>query len=185
MYVSCSIGISIYPKDGHDANTLLKHADTAMYKSKASGRNNYHFYHPKMTLVAQDKMLMNSNMIKALKNEEFLVYYQPQIETGSGILLGVEALVRWRHRKIGIIDPSKFLPYIEDKGLVIKMDQWVMHEAMSKFHDWHQKGYTPGILALNLTIGHLNKIEFFDDLQNTIRKIGISPRLLEFEITRR
>ncbi|MCK4973997.1 MAG: diguanylate cyclase, partial [Sulfurimonas sp.] len=132
LYVSASIGISLYPKDGTNGNELLMYADNAMYKAKDEGRGNFQFYSAEMTALALSKVIMESSMRKALKNEEFVLCYQPQMNASNDELIGMEALVRWQHPTKGLIPPSEFIPLAEETGLIIELDKWVMRTAMNQ-----------------------------------------------------
>lgn len=183
LYVSSSIGISLYPEDGDDASHLLKYADAAMYKAKKEGRHNYKFYSSEMTDLAFERVQMETNLYQALKNEEFLVYYQPQIDGYTDKLIGMEALVRWQHPSKGLIDPDKFLFIAEDTGLIVELDRWVMKTAMTQLVEWYKKGLNPGKLALNLARKQLQEEDFISMLYDMLIEVGMKPEWLELEIT--
>ncbi len=183
LYVTSSIGISLYPEDGDDASHLLKYADAAMYKAKEEGRHNYKFYSSEMIDLAFERVQMETNLYQSLKNEEFVVYYQPQIDGYTDKLIGMEALVRWQHPSKGLIAPDKFLSIAEDTGLIVELDRWVMKTAMTQLVEWYKKGLNPGKLALNLATKQLQEEDFLSMLHDMLIEIGMKPEWLELEIT--
>ena len=183
LYISCSIGISLYPKDDVYADNLLKYADAAMYKAKEEGRNNFQFYHTEMTELAYERISMKASLRQALENKEFQVYYQPQVDARSEKLIGLEALVRWIHPNMGLIPPSKFISLAEENGLIVEIDQWVMKTAMSQIKEWYEKGFLPGTLALNLTLTHLRREDYIELLEKCLEKNAFKPAWLDLEIT--
>ena len=183
IYVSGSIGISIYPTDAHNAEHLLKYADTAMYKAKEEGRNNYQFYSSKMTDLAFEKMTMKTNLKQAIQKNEFLIYYQPQIDATKDKLVGIEALIRWNHPTKGLLYPESFLHLAEETGLIVEIDRWVMKTAMKEIAKWYNDGLIPGILALNLPIQKLEESNFINELKYCIEEYKFDPKWLELEIT--
>ena len=183
FYISLSIGIAIYPEDGTSPEELLKNADAAMYQAKDDGRNNFRFYAPSMTEKALKRVTMEASFRNALKNEEFVVYYQPQVDASTGKTIGTEALVRWMHPDKGLLTPSSFLPFAHETGLVIPMDQWVMITAMTQYAQWYQQGLEPGILSLNLSMSQLNKDDFVTLIHRLTEITGCNPKWLEFELT--
>lgn len=183
LYTSSSIGISLYPEDDSSAENLLKYADAAMYKAKDEGRNNYQFYRTEMTEHAFESIVMRAGLRQALENNEFLVYYQPQIDAVSGELKGLEALVRWEHPTLGLLLPSKFLSLAEESGIIVEIDRWVMQTAMLQVNAWYKQGFQPGILALNLSLTHLRREDYIKTLSSTIDEIYFRSEWLELEIT--
>ena len=183
LYISCSIGISLYPKDDIYADNLLKYADAAMYKAKDEGRNNYQFYRTEMTDHAFERIIMKAGLRKALDNEEFIVYYQPQIDARSEKLIGLEALVRWKHPNMGLMPPAKFISLAVESGLIVEVDRWVMRTAMDQVKEWYKDGLSPGILALNLTLTNLKQDNYLESLNECIAKNDFEPSCLELEIT--
>ena len=183
LYVSCSIGISIYPDDGISAQNLLKFADSAMYKAKDEGRNNYQYYNSTMTELAFERVAMETSLRAGLKNEEFIVYYQPQVNGVTDKLIGMEALVRWQHPTMGLVFPDKFISLAQSTGLIVQLDRFVMKTAMTQLSKWYQKGLNPGILAMNLTVQQLKQDDFIAILQNLIKETGCKAEWLEFELT--
>lgn len=183
LYVSSSIGISLYPDDGSSAQNLLKYADAAMYKAKNDGRNNFQFYSAEMTELAFERVIMETHLRTALKSKEFVVYYQPQINAENNKLIGMEALVRWQHPTMGLLSPAKFIPLAELTGLIIKLDQLVMKIAMMQISQWYRKGLNPGRLSLNLAIKQLHQNDFITILEKLIKKTRCKPKWLELEVT--
>ncbi|MDA3908834.1 MAG: PAS domain S-box protein, partial [Sulfurimonas sp.] len=183
LYVSCSIGISIYPDDGVSAVNLLKFADSAMYKAKDEGRNNYQYYNSTMTELAFERVVMETSLRAALQNEEFIVYYQPQVNGVTDKLIGMEALVRWKHPSMGLVSPAKFIPLAESTGLIVELDRFVMRTAMMQLSLWYKAGLNPGVLVMNLTVKQLKKDDFIDTLQNLIKETECKPEWLELEVT--
>jgi len=183
LYVSSSIGISTFPQDSIDSHDLLKYADVAMYKAKEEGRNNFQFYSYEMTELVFERVMMEANLREALKNKEFVTHYQPQIDASKNKIVGVEALVRWKHPSLGLIFPAKFINLAEENGLVLEIDQFMMQTAMKQVKSWYDAGLNPGILALNLTVKQLEKSDFLEKLQTCIEKYEFKPEWLELEIT--
>lgn len=183
LYVSGSVGISFYPQDATDAQSLLKYADTAMYRAKEEGRNNYQFYAPEMTELALKRILMQTSLRQAIDNEEFMIYYQPQMNISTNSLIGVEVLIRWDHPTIGVLMPDEFIPLAEESGMIAEIDQWVMKTAMMQISQWYKEGLNPGVLGLNVSIMQLDKINFLQQLKESLRRHDFDPAWLELEIT--
>ena len=183
FYVTGSVGISLYPQDATEMDKLLMYADTAMYKAKNAGKNNVQFYNAEMTDMAVEHVAMQSSLRNALKEEEFIVYYQPQMNVKTSKQIGVEALIRWRHPTLGLILPSKFIPIAEKTGLIVSIDLWVMKTAMRQMAQWYKKGLNPGILALNLSIKQLHQKDFISQFKGMLLETGCNSDCLELEVT--
>ena len=183
FYVSLSIGVAIYPEDGETVDELLKNADAAMYQAKDDGRNTYQFYTQEMTEKAFERVAMEASFRNALNNEEFVVYYQPQVDGRNDRYIGMEALIRWNHPDMGLISPANFLSFAEDTGLIIPMDMWIMRTAMDQLTKWYEAGLEPGVLALNLSIKQLQKENFLENLQQIMKDTGCRPEWIELEVT--
>ncbi|MEA3372404.1 MAG: EAL domain-containing protein [Campylobacterota bacterium] len=183
LYVSSSIGISLHPEDGESAHNLLKYADAAMYKAKDEGRNNFQFYSAEMTERAFERVAMEASLRQALKNEEFVLRYQPQVDASTEKIIGVEALVRWQHPSMGLVSPAKFIPLAEETGLIVELDRWVMKAAMKEFSAWYKEGLKPGVLSLNLAMKQLERDDFLHIVQNSMEAIAFEPQWLELEVT--
>ena len=183
VFVSTSIGISLYPFDASTANDLIRNADGAMYQAKEQGRNGYQIYDESMSAKALERIILESQLHKALKDEEFTVFYQPQVSSRSGKVVGIEALVRWKSRELGMVEPARFLPLAEEIGLVIKIDQWVMKHACRQHKLWLDAGMPPVTLALNISGQHFMKNELLDTVTAILKESGLDPGLLELELT--
>ena len=183
LYISCSIGISFYPQDAKNANDLVKYADAAMYKAKEEGRNNFQFYSTEMTTLAYERVVMETSLRQAVKNEEFLLFYQPQVNAKNSKMIGMEALIRWEHPRLGMIPPDKFIPIAEESGLIIEIDRWVMRTAMMQVREWYDQGLDPGVLSLNLSIKQLKDEKFIEMIKECLSSIAFDPKWLEMEVT--
>jgi diguanylate cyclase (GGDEF)-like protein/PAS domain S-box-containing protein len=183
LYLSCSIGISLYPTDGGSVQDLLKYADAAMYKAKEEGRSNFQFYSSEMTILAFERVVMEASLRSGLENEEFEVYYQPQVDGVEEKIIGMEALVRWKHPKMGLVMPSKFIPLAESTGLIVKLDRYTMKRAMQQLSSWYKEGLNPGVLALNLSMQQLRQKDFIDFTKELFEVSGCKPEWIEFEVT--
>jgi len=161
----------------------LKYADAAMYKAKDEGRNNFQFYSAEMTERAFEHVAMEASLRQALEKEEFIVYYQPQMDGIEDKLIGMEALVRWKHPTMGLVSPAKFIPIAEETGLIVPLDQWVMKTAMRQIVQWYEKGFNPGVLALNLAMKQLQQKDFITMFESLIQETGCKPEWLELEVT--
>jgi len=183
LYVSCSIGISLYPDDGTSAQNLLKYADSAMYKAKENGRDSFQFYSAEMTELAFKRVVMETALRSAIQNREFIVYYQPQVDATNNKLIGMEALVRWQHPTMGLVAPNNFIPLAETTGLIVELDRLVMEMAMSQIAQWYKKGLNPGVLAMNLAVKQLKRKDFIEMFKSLIEEIKCKPEWLELEVT--
>ncbi len=183
LYVTSSIGISIYPDDTTNDDNLIKYADAAMYKAKDEGRDNYQFYSRDMTAFAFERVIMESSLRVALQEDQFEVYFQPQFKAQSYKIVGMEALIRWRHPSLGLVSPIKFISIAEESGLIVDIDRVVMYKAMKLFVKWYEKGLNPGILSLNLAMKQLYKNDFLAHLVQIMNELNFQPHWLELEIT--
>lgn len=183
FYVTSSIGISIYPDNGKTTKDLLKNADAAMYKAKSEGRNNFQYYSAEMTAQAFERVHMEGRLRTAIENDEFEVYYQPQINGATNMVVGMEALVRWHSPSLGLVFPSKFIPIAESTGLIVEIDRLVMRMAIAQFTEWNRKGLQPGTLSLNLSMKQLQRKDLVAFVVGSLVETGCSPEWLEMEIT--
>jgi predicted signal transduction protein with EAL and GGDEF domain len=183
LFISSSIGISIFPDDATTEENLIKFSDTAMYRAKDEGRNNYQFYSSEMTTQAFERVVIENSLRAAIANEEFIVYYQPQYNALNDTIVGMEALVRWNHPQIGLIPPAKFIPIAEESGLIVEIDRIVMKQAMKDFANWYKNNYNPGVLSLNLAMKQLNQSDFVVTLLNIMNSMQFQAKWLELEVT--
>ncbi len=183
LYITCSIGISLYPQDADNEKDLLKYADTAMYIAKGNGRNSIQFYNHEMTKYALNQIQMKTQLRQAIDNEEFLLHYQPQIDISTNKIIGVEALIRWQHPTKGLLTPKKFINLAEETGMIIEIDKWVMQTALKQVSQWINEGLNLGTLSLNISIKQLENTNFVKNLKYNIDKFGFNPKCLELEIT--
>ena len=183
LHIGISIGISIYPDDGHDAETLIKCADTAMYYAKESGRNNYKFFESSMNVRAVQRQSIEASLRRALERQEFVLHYQPKVNLESGVMVGVEALIRWQHPEHGLLLPGQFIPIAEDCGLILSIGRWALHEACRQAHAWQQTGLPPVTVAVNTSAIEFRAPDFLDNIRTTLDATGLQPRYLELELT--
>lgn len=183
LRVGCSIGIAVYPQDGDDAITLMKNADTAMYRAKDKGKNGYSFYSAEMNDTVIQKLVMEEWLNKALEHDEFVLYYQPQVDIFSNRMNGMEALIRWNHPRLGFISPGEFIPLAEETSLIIPIGEWVLRTACNQNKAWQDAGYTPLKMAVNISPIQFHQSNFVDVVLDALRESGLEPRYLELEIT--
>lgn len=183
LYATLSIGATIYPDDSMQSNTLLKNADAAMYKAKEDGRNTYRFYTEEMTERAFERIVMASSLRQALEREEFIVYYQPQMNGETDELIGMEALVRWMHPLMGLVSPAKFIPLAEETGLIVEIDKYVIQRAIRQFSVWCDQGLDPKKAAINLSVKQLQQEDLVETLQKAFHESSCRPDSIEIEVT--
>ena len=183
FYLTASIGISLYPNDGADAAALLKHADTAMYRAKDMGKNNYQFYSADMSAQAFERLTLESSLRHALERNEFLLYYQPQIELASGRLVGLEALLRWQHPEFGLVGPLQFIHSAEETGLIGPIGDWVLRTACHQVRAWESQGLRLERLAVNLSGRQLHQHGFIDGMKRALADCVPQTTEVELEIT--
>ncbi len=177
-----SIGVSLYPDDGREFDSLLKNADTALYQAKDSGRDTYRFFSEKMNMDAQEQLRLQGQLRNALRNQEFLLHYQPQIDIASGRIVGAEALVRWQHPELGLIPPARFIPLAERSGLLIPMGEWILGEACRQAQIWRENG-VPLVMAVNLSALQFKRGNLIETVANALKLSGLPAPLLELELT--
>jgi diguanylate cyclase (GGDEF)-like protein len=183
LYLGATIGISLFPRDGENGHTLIRNADTAMYRAKAARRGSYRFYAPEMTISAQERLRLDSMLRKALDNAELYLAYQPQVDLKSGETVGVEALLRWQHPTLGSIPPSRFIPVAEESGFISELGMWVLREACRQMRIWLDNGFEIPKIAVNVSVKQFERGGFVDSVRAVLRETGITPRRLELEIT--
>lgn len=183
LHITASIGVSIFPEDGGDEFTLMKHADIAMYRAKEQGKNNFQFYSANMSEHAAKMLQIESSLRRALERDELVLYYQGKVETSTGRVTGAEALVRWRHPELGLLSPDHFITLAEETGLIEPLSQWVLREACQQNRQWQQEGLPPLTMGVNLSARQFANDNLVGDIAATLRDVGMAPTLLELEIT--
>jgi diguanylate cyclase (GGDEF)-like protein/PAS domain S-box-containing protein len=181
--IAGSIGISIYPGDGEDAETLIKNADTAMYHAKESGRNNFQFFKPEMNRQAVERQSLEASLRHAVERGEFLLHYQPKIDLLTGQITGAEALIRWQHPDRGLISPAQFVPIAEDCGLILPIGRWVLREACKQAHEWQDAGLPFKRVSVNVSATEFRAKTFLEDVSITLRESGLQACHLDLELT--
>ena len=183
VFVTTSIGISLFPHDAITIDDLLKFADTAMYHAKEAGRNNYQFYRAEMNASAFERLVMENSLRRALDREEFMLFYQPKNELASGRIVGVEALLRWRHPDLGTVMPAQFVPVLEETGMVVAVGEWVLRTACRQMVAWREAGHAPLTVAINLSPRQFGQSNLGQVIDNVLQETGADPQWLELEIT--
>lgn len=183
LHIGGSIGISVYPGDGEDAETLIKNADTAMYHAKERGRNNFQFFKAEMNLKAVERQSLEGSLRRALEREEFLLHYQPKVNLDTGEITGVEALIRWQHPDRGLVPPSQFVPIAEDCGLILQIGRWVLREACRQASAWQNAGLPPLPIAVNVSAVEFRDKGFAERVRTVLSETGLEARYLELELT--
>ena len=183
LHITVSIGISIYPQDGQDAETLIKSADTAMYHAKENGRNNYQFFKQEMNVRVVERQALEAGLRRALERREFVLHYQPKIDLRTGAITGAEALIRWQHPEQGLVPPAQFVPIAEDCGLIVPIGQWVLHEACRQSRAWLNAGTPPVPMAVNISAVEFRAKGFVEGVVASLKQNGLDPSALELELT--
>jgi diguanylate cyclase (GGDEF)-like protein/PAS domain S-box-containing protein len=183
LHITASIGVSTYPEDGDDAEILLKNADTAMYQAKEKGRNNYQFFKKEMNLRAVNRQSLEVGLRDALQYHQFVLYYQPKINLTTGVISGVEALIRWMHPTLGLLPPLEFLPVAEDCGLIVPIGRWVLRETCRQVQEWISAGLRVAPVAVNVSSLEFRSEGFLENVRAILKETGLNPCYLELELT--
>ena len=181
--VTASVGVSIYPKDGDDEQSLMKNADIAMYQAKDDGKNNFRFYSEQMNTHSLERLALEASLRRALEQNEFRLYYQPKIDVRSDKIVGVEALLRWQHPELGMVAPMKFIPIAEETGLIVSIGRWVLKTACTQNMAWQRRGLPHLNMAVNLSRRQFADEDLLRDITSILKETGMRPGLLELEIT--
>lgn len=182
-FVSGSIGITIFPDDADDANDLLKNADAAMYRAKELGKANYQFFTADLNDQVAERLLLKNGLVKALEREEFKLFYQPKVTLSSDRIESVEALMRWDNPDLGMVSPARFIPILEETGMVVEVGEWAIREACLQHRRWIDAGLEPVRIAVNLSARQLREMSFVSVLQRLLKETGVGPDGIEIEIT--
>jgi diguanylate cyclase (GGDEF)-like protein/PAS domain S-box-containing protein len=183
LHVTTSIGVSVYPDDGLDAETLIKNADTAMYQAKENGRQSYRFFKPAMNVRAVERQSIEESLRRALERNEFTLHYQPKIDLRTGAITGAEALLRWTHPTHGLVSPARFIPVAEDCGLILPIGAWVLREACGQARAWVDAGLPVATMAVNVSAMEFQNENFLRNLTAILAETGLDPSSLELELT--
>ena len=183
LNVSCSIGISIFPEHGADCKTLIKNADAAMYGAKDSGRNNFRFFAEDMNAQAVERLALENSLRLALDNEELFLVYQPQLDIVSGRIIGLEALLRWQHPKLGLVPPDRFIRIAENSGLIVPIGEWVLRTACRQARKWQDEGLPAASVAVNVSAVQFRQAGFCEFIRKVLHEAGLVPQYLELELT--
>tara|TARA_R110000868_G_scaffold318196_4_gene578990 strand:- start:1473 stop:3320 length:1848 start_codon:yes stop_codon:yes gene_type:complete len=183
LYITTSIGISLYPFDGQNMQTLMKNADLALYRSKEHGKNNYQFYTLEMTSKAQEKMSLQNALVHAVANDEFLLHYQPKMEMKTRKITGVEALLRWKNKQFRLITPDEIIDLAEETGLIVPVNEWILKTACQNLKTWHQLGFKSLTVSVNCSARQFKQANLTNEIMRILTETGISPHFLELEVT--
>lgn len=183
LHVSASVGVSIYPDNGADAEALLKNADTAMYRAKERGRNTFRFYAAKMNAQNTEQLMLESALRHALERGELEMHYQPKMDLQTQRIVGVEALMRWHHPILGMIPPVQFIPIAEELGLIVSLGKWALERACADSRSWQKYGLPKVLMSVNLSPRQFESRTLIADIQAVLEASGLEPSLLELEIT--
>ena len=183
LHITTSIGVSVYPDDGEDAETLIRNADMAMYQAKENGRDGFQFFMPSMNVRAIERQSIEEGLRRALDQHEFVLHYQPKINLATGAISGAEVLIRWQHPTEGLVSPARFIPIAEESGLILPIGNWVLREACRQAHAWADEGLPGMTIAVNVSAVELRDDTFLARLFRVLGETGLDPRSLEVELT--
>ena len=183
LYITCSAGISLYPQDGPDVDTLLKNADVAMYRAKEAGRNNFQFFTAEMNQIVNERLQLEHSLRGALERKEFLLHFQQKVNVRTGAVVGSEALLRWMHPEWGLVRPVRFIPLAEETGLIVQIGEWVLEEACRQNVAWQKEGLEPGIVSVNLSARQFRQEGLVRAVSRILVHTGLDPSALELELT--
>ncbi|MFD0051609.1 putative bifunctional diguanylate cyclase/phosphodiesterase [Actinomycetes bacterium NPDC127524] len=182
MNITPSIGVAVYPYGGRTVEDLMKNADTAMYQAKENGKNSYYIFEKEENEIPSKKLVLENDLYKAIERNELVVYYQPQIDYHSRKIIGVEALIRWNHPKLGLVPPSEFIPIAEESGLILPIGEWILWEACTQVKKWNDQGFSIKV-GVNLSPRQFKKKDAISCIERLLGKTGLDPANLDLEIT--
>jgi len=183
LCVTCSAGISFYPQDGSDVETLLKNSDAAMYQAKEHGRNNFKFFTAEMNKRANERLVLESNLRRALERNELVLHYQTKVDLKTGVIVGAEALVRWEHPERGLLPPNDFIPLADETGLIVEIGEWVLRTACAQNRAWQDAGMRPIIISVNLSARQFRREGLVESVARITADANLKPEYLEMELT--
>ena len=183
VYATASVGVSLFPFDGDDSQTLLKNAGAALYKAKKSGGANYQFFTSDMHELATRRLALETNLRRAIQNEEFLIHYQPRVSVDSLAITGVEALVRWQHPQLGLVSPAEFIPLAEDTGLIVPIGEWVLRKACLQSREWQERGFAPIQMSVNISARQFHERDLSETVIRILDETGLAAKHLDLELT--
>lgn len=183
LTLGCSVGVALYPQDGRDFDALVQSADMAMYGAKRQGRNTYRFFTSQMQAQSMRALELENALRRALEREQLCLHYQPQVDANTGKILGVEALLRWQHPKLGAVSPAEFIPIAESSGLILPIGQWVMATAAQQLKAWRDKGLLHLTMSVNLSARQFHQPQLPDLVRQVLEQANIPAQVLELELT--
>ncbi|RKJ32979.1 GGDEF domain-containing protein, partial [Butyricicoccus sp. 1XD8-22] len=185
IYISTSVGISIYPHDGHTTDELVNRADKAMYFSKQNGRNGFAFYFEDLNIDTRRVLVLDTEIRKAIETKDFELYFQPKVSIGDNKIVGIEALVRWENEKLGFVSPNEFIPFAEETGLIIPISEIIIEKACEELRILRNAGFYDLTIAINISSIHFHQYSFLDSIKNILEKNNTSAQNFEIEVTER
>ena len=183
LQVTCSMGVSVYPQDGRDVETLIKNADAAMYSAKGSGKDRFRFYTHEMNAQVLDRLFIQEQLRDAIKRSELYLVYQPQVDLRTGQIFAVEALLRWTHPDLGDIPPSRFIPVAEESGLIVAIGHWALRAACRQNKAWQEAGLPPIVVSVNVSARQFREKAWTGEVRDMLAETGLEARYLELEVT--
>ncbi len=182
-FITCSIGVATYPNDGDTSRELIKNADDALYNVKNKGKNHYLLFNSKIKSESLERRLLESALRNAIKEEQFYLEYQPKLNISTKQLIGMEALVRWKHPELGTIPPGKFITLAEETGLIVPLGEWILRESCRQMKEWQENGYQSLVISVNVSIRQLEDPHFIKTVEKILKEIDLDPKWLEIEVT--
>jgi diguanylate cyclase len=181
--IGATIGVSVFPADGEDAETLIRNADAAMYYAKENGRNNFEFFRQKMRAIEMERRTIEASLYQAIEKQQLVLFYQAQVNLESSAITGVEALIRWQHPDRGLLLPASFIPFAEENGAIVPIGRWVLREACRQAQSWLEAGLAFNVIAVNISALEFENDQFLENVHFVLQETGLAPNRLELELT--